>query len=247
MIDPARLVAHRGVMHDLPENTLPAFRAALDAGVHFLELDVQFSADGVPMVIHDDRLERITGESGSVLDRSADELAALSAHLPAQLGERHRGTPIPRLAEAMALLNRYPGITVFVEIKRQSLMRFGVEECVDAIEQVMRAADFDWVLISFIQDALEYARRRYHRPIGWVLREYNLTARRIAEIMRPEFLFCDVRSLHQPMDRLWPGSWQWVIYDIEDPRQAAELLAQGADLIESGAAHRLLETQTRSA
>lgn len=247
MIDPSRLVAHRGAMHDLPENTLPAFQAALDAGVRFLEFDVQFSADGVPMVFHDDTLERTTAETGSVLDRSAKELAAISAHVPALLGERFKGTPIPRLSDAVALLNRYPGITVFVEIKRQSLMRFGAEECVDAIEEVMRAAAFDWVLISFIQDALEYARRHYHRPIGWVLREYNLTARRIAEIMRPEFLFCDCDGLHQPLESLWPGNWQWVIYDIVDARRAAELQERGAALIESGAVHRLLEAQSRTA
>jgi len=236
------LVAHRGMMRDYPENTLLGFDAAIAAGATHLEFDVQFSRDGVPMVIHDDTLDRTTAEAGNVLEHDADALAAISAHVPMRFGQRFEGECIPRLADAVERLNASPELTVFVEIKRQSLMRFGVEECVDAIEQVMQAARFDWVLISFIQDAVEYARRHHHRPIGWILREYNLTARRIAEIMRPEFLFCNRERLNHPV-QLWPGDWQWVIYDVDDAAQMKVLRDAGADLIETGCIRSLLEEQ----
>ncbi len=75
----ARPIAHRGV-HDMNravwENTLAAFAAAVDKGCA-IECDVQLSADGVPMVIHDTELRRLTGVDGFVWQRTAAELAAL--------------------------------------------------------------------------------------------------------------------------------------------------------------------------
>lgn len=241
------LIAHRGAMRDYPENTLPALEAALDAGARYLEFDVQFSGDGIPMLLHDDTLDRTTGVSGSVFDHSADALTRTSAHVPDLFGDRFQGTCIPRLDEAVTMLNRRSDVVAFVEIKRQSLMRFGVEECIDAIERVMKDAQFEWTLISFIQDALEYGRRHHHRRIGWVLREYNLTARRIAEIMRPEFLFCKLEKLNLPLQQLWPGDWQWVVYDVTDMNTARQLRTAGADFIETGAIAALCEEQDLTA
>lgn len=73
-------IAHRG-LHDLdkglPENTLPAIEAAIKAG-YAIEVDVQLSRDGVPVVFHDYDLERLTGQSGKVAIRAAHELAKLN-------------------------------------------------------------------------------------------------------------------------------------------------------------------------
>jgi len=78
-----RPIAHRG-LHDMaekdpqkPENSLAAFRAAIEND-YAIECDLQISADGVPVVFHDDRLDRLTGESGPVRGRTAAELAKIS-------------------------------------------------------------------------------------------------------------------------------------------------------------------------
>lgn len=72
-------IAHRG-LHDRTagavENTASAFEAAARAG-YAIELDVQLSADGVAMVFHDEELDRLTGETGPLSGRSAEELAAI--------------------------------------------------------------------------------------------------------------------------------------------------------------------------
>jgi len=71
-----RPIAHRGLHSDgVPENSLPAFVAAREAG-YPAELDVRLSADGVPVVFHDATLDRLTDRSGSVGDRRWDELTA---------------------------------------------------------------------------------------------------------------------------------------------------------------------------
>jgi glycerophosphoryl diester phosphodiesterase len=85
----ARPVAHRG-FHDMNktrwENTLAAFAAAAERG-YAIECDVHLSADGIPVVIHDDDLQRLTGQDGFVWQRTAAELGALkvggtSDHVP---------------------------------------------------------------------------------------------------------------------------------------------------------------------
>lgn len=73
------VIGHRGARGEAPENTLPAFRHALDAGVRHFELDVRLSWDERPVVIHDATLDRIAGETGAVADLPASQLAALDA------------------------------------------------------------------------------------------------------------------------------------------------------------------------
>ncbi len=73
------IYAHRGVSARHPENTLEAFQAARDAGVYGVELDIHCSADGVPVVIHDDLLQRTTNGLGSVTEKTVAELRELDA------------------------------------------------------------------------------------------------------------------------------------------------------------------------
>ena len=54
------VIAHRGDNANAPENTLPAFAAAMDLGARFVELDYQQTADGIPVVIHDGQVDRTT-------------------------------------------------------------------------------------------------------------------------------------------------------------------------------------------
>ena len=69
-------IAHRGASGRAPENTRTAFAAALDLGVGAIELDCQLTADGVPVVIHDETLERTTSGLGPVGAKRWDDIAA---------------------------------------------------------------------------------------------------------------------------------------------------------------------------
>ena len=73
------LIAHRGYSDLAPENTLAAFDLALERGFPQLELDVQLTRDGVPVVIHDDHLDRTTDGTGPLRMHTFDEVHALSA------------------------------------------------------------------------------------------------------------------------------------------------------------------------
>jgi glycerophosphoryl diester phosphodiesterase len=107
LLDPEAhpVIAHRGASGEYPENTLLAFRRALEQGADGLELDVRVTADGVPVVIHDPTLERTTNRRGQVGQLSLSQVREAAA------GEGER---VPTLAE---VLDAFPATPLIVEIK----------------------------------------------------------------------------------------------------------------------------------
>ncbi len=92
--------AHRGASADAPENTLAAFREAQAQGAHGIELDVHLSGDGIPVVMHDDTLERTSDGRGRVCDFSLRELQRLDAG--SWFSREFAGERIPSLAEVLS-------------------------------------------------------------------------------------------------------------------------------------------------
>ena len=106
--------AHRGASGYAPENTLEAFLLAIEQGADGIELDVQLSKDGVPVVIHDETVDRVTGQSGFVKDFTLQELKEMVV-----LRERfakYRDARIPTLREVLYAV-RPSGIAVNIELK----------------------------------------------------------------------------------------------------------------------------------
>ncbi len=81
------VIGHRGAAGLAPENTLASFERAADLGCAMVEFDVRLSADGVPVVFHDDTLDRCTSAQGPVAARSAGQLQALNIPTLAQVLE----------------------------------------------------------------------------------------------------------------------------------------------------------------
>ena len=100
------VLGHRGSPARAPENTMLAFRLALEEGADGVELDVQPAGDGTPVVIHDASLERTTDRAGAVATLSWGEIAAARAG----------GEPVPRLEQAAAWAAE-SGAWLNVEIK----------------------------------------------------------------------------------------------------------------------------------
>ena len=96
------LIAHRGFSAITPENTIAAFTAALASDANSIEFDVQLSAEGVPIIFHDQKLDRITGTSGIINEKFLTEIQQLEAGK--WFDEKFSGEKIPTLAEALKLL-----------------------------------------------------------------------------------------------------------------------------------------------
>jgi glycerophosphoryl diester phosphodiesterase len=85
--------AHRGASHEFPENTLAAFRRAIELGAEGIELDVALSSDGVAVIMHDISVDRTTDGTGDVAELTFEQLRGMDAG----------GEPVPTLDEVLAL------------------------------------------------------------------------------------------------------------------------------------------------
>jgi glycerophosphoryl diester phosphodiesterase len=110
------VVSHRGEHLAHPENTLPAFEAAIDAGADFFELDVRTTSDGRLVLIHDGTVNRTTGGTGKVRELTFDQIRALDAG--AKFDPRFTDTKVPTFEEGLNLAHGKIG--VYVDCKELS-------------------------------------------------------------------------------------------------------------------------------
>lgn len=147
-----RYFAHRGLHDnggDAPENSMAAFRKAAEAG-YGIELDVHVTLDGVPVIFHDARLERMCGVDGEITNHTYEELQRLT------LGRSDER--IPRLED---LLHMVQGrVPLIVEIK---LDHADVTDCA-VIDKMLRTYDGEYCVESFNPMVLWWF-RRHHRKV----------------------------------------------------------------------------------
>jgi glycerophosphoryl diester phosphodiesterase len=117
--------AHRGGAGDHPENTMPAFRAAVAMGYLYLETDVHLTGDGEVVAFHDDVLERVTDRSGRIAELTAAEVAEADAGYRftrdggATFPHRGRGVRVPLLGE---ILEEWPQARVNIDTKSDAVV-----------------------------------------------------------------------------------------------------------------------------
>ncbi|MFD2239017.1 glycerophosphodiester phosphodiesterase [Aureimonas populi] len=188
----SRPIAHRG-LHDeakgIHENSISAFRAAIDAG-YAIECDVRLSADGVPVVFHDDALSRMTGTGGRVIERTARELGALQL--------KGGGDHVPRLSELLDLVDGQ--VPLVVELKGTS-----PEEdagFAGALEPLVEAYRGPLALMSFDSWLIEQATAFSDRvPVGLTAegtREDNFSQHRRLLDGRCSFVSYNLHHLPNP-------------------------------------------------
>ena len=121
------IIAHRGASKQAPENTMAAFTKALELGAGGIETDVHLSADGHPVIIHDEQVDRTSNGKGLVKSMTLAQLKALdfgSWFSPGFNGER-----IPELDELLQLLSNWDGL-LNIELKNGPVFYPGIEQAV---------------------------------------------------------------------------------------------------------------------
>ncbi len=197
------VVGHRGSCSGAPENTMAAYRLAVEAGVDGVELDVQWTraTEDEPsrmVLVHDWTLDRTTDGSGLVTDHTWSELARLDAgswYGPAWTGER-----IPLFEDALAYLAT-TGVVVHAELKTKAVT---AEQVADYVEAVQRAGVAHRTNASAFHTAvLAHVRRAARDEIETG----------IIEMANP-------RSPSSVRDR---GSWYFPVHSVITSEDVAEL------------------------
>lgn len=202
---------HRGAPAEFPENTLAGFRRALELGVEGIELDVHLSKDGVPVIIHDETVDRTTDGSGAVAGMTLDELRALDAG---------KGERIPTLAEVLDLVG--DELIVDIEVKANAAGAAVLEE--------IEGRDTRWLISSFDWDVLRYVRSVDEDAELWVL-AMGATDEALAvfDELKASALAIWQRALDEDIARMLVERsvpfWPWT---VNDPEQAQRLLEWGA-------------------
>ncbi|MEX0626245.1 MAG: glycerophosphodiester phosphodiesterase family protein [Chloroflexota bacterium] len=124
------IVAHRGASAVAPENTMEAYRRAVDMGADAIELDVHLTADGELALVHDETLERTTDLTGSISSMTLKQLGAADAGCRFEAPDgsfpfRGKGLTVPTFAEVLEWLP--DGIGLVVEVKARAATAPAIE------------------------------------------------------------------------------------------------------------------------
>jgi glycerophosphoryl diester phosphodiesterase len=246
MTNRPEIVAHRGYAKRYPENTLSALDAAMRVGAPVVELDVQMTADGIPVVLHDESLRRTASRDLDIREITWEQARVLVVNEPARFGGRFRDERLPRLADFVALLEQRPGVHAMIEIKRGSAERFGVERMTDLVMQVLAPVRDRCTLISFVERSVAHAQAAGWPSNGWCLNDMDDWHRDMATSLAPQVLLYDHKRV--PASGLWQGAWDWALWEIVDADVALLWCRRGARYIETMAAGELLaDPRLRSA
>jgi glycerophosphoryl diester phosphodiesterase len=151
-------IAHRGYSAVAPENTMPAFAAAVFGGATFVEFDVRTTADGVPVVIHDRTVDRTTDGSGRVWELTLDAIRELDAG--SWFSPAYAGVRVPTLAETLDLLAA-PGPELLLEIKPPATLeqvKTIVEAAADLLPRTI-VQSFDPEVVRLVREVAPDVRR----------------------------------------------------------------------------------------
>lgn len=235
------VIAHRGLARLYPENTAASVLGALRAGLEYVEIDIQLSQDGVPVLQHDADLGRMSGAVGDLRRMSFASLRRLRMPEAGRFGRRFRAEPLASLAGLARTLAAERSFTLFVELKEESLRHFGRARMVVAVAEALVPIHRRCVLISFDIACLRLVRATTRFPVGPVLRTWAQGAGEVRGL-RSEWVFCDKNLLPKsgPLGRAF-GASRLAVYEVPEAEVARDLIKRGAAAIETFRADSLAQ------
>ena len=224
------VLGHRGASADAPENTLAAFKLAIEQGADGVELDVRRCATGEVVVFHDEDAARIAGVPLRVADAPLAELRALD--VGTHRDPRFRGERIPLLEEVLAAL---PGAFVNVELKSRGRPDVGLAAAVARVLRVAGAggraivSSFDYRLVVAFRVAAPEI------PVGLLVeaeRPRPLLTALATRLVGPAAIHPDRRLVTPARARSWSArGLALFVWTVDDPEEARRLAALGAAAI----------------
>jgi glycerophosphoryl diester phosphodiesterase len=234
-------IAHRGASGHAPENTLVAFRRAIELGARFIETDLQITRDARVVAMHDFTLDRTTNGKGQVHLLPLEEIRSLDAG--AWFGDHGHGTfsgeRVPTLDEILDLAKEHD-VIFYLEIK--SGPAWGVEHIVAAALRD-QSASARVVILSFDPSALDTVHRLDSTMMTGLLLEHpssDLVERTVRAGARQLVGRGDLLT-PAVVEKAHHAGLQVVAWTINEPQQMRHLIATGVDGIITDYPDRLLD------
>ncbi len=225
-----KVIGHRGAKAYAPENTLESIATAASLGVEWVELDVKLTRDNVPIIFHDEELDRTTNGSGKVAETNYEDIQQLEAG--SWFADSFAGIKIPTLEEAIDIILRH-NLGLNLEIKPcPGREKETAEIALDHLSQIWD--DMDKLLISSFQHvsletamdlAPDYARGLLiggeEMPENW---------REVAAYLEASTINLGSRLVTRAVaDEVMDLELPLLVYTVNDPMQARALQKLGVD------------------
>lgn len=227
------VIAHRGAGQVAPENTLAAIKSVREQGVNWVELDVKITYDGVPILMHDETLERTTDGCGLVSEVSWEQLQKLDAGK--RFDPRYMGEHVPHLSDALNVVLQN-NLALILEMKpcpgraKATTMVAMIE-----IAKIWPEKDTYPVISSFDMECLEIAAQlEPHWPRVILMNQWDY-------IWKEDAVRLGASGISLPHDHLTQervrelrlNELSVMAYTVNDPARAKELLAWGVSAVYS--------------
>ena len=224
------VAAHRGDKDCFPENTMAAFRSAIEKNVDMVETDVHMTADGALVLMHDHTVDRTTGSTGLIREKTLAEMRALNA------GTEENPQQVPLFEELLELIAD-SDMMLNIELK-DYYDGTNADFCREAVDKVMALLEkyqmlTKTVVNSFDAYLLEYVHSKYPQYLIHGFYPYDIM--RNVNQNPDEYLYCacifedENPDLYQQLrDK---GIRPWVGAGVKEYDQIARCLAYGAELV----------------
>ncbi|MGI9412878.1 MAG: glycerophosphodiester phosphodiesterase family protein [Hyphomicrobiales bacterium] len=220
---PVKATAHRGSSHAAPENTLSALRRAIEDGADFAEIDVQETADGVIVLLHDTDLKRTAGTNTNIWQASYDEIRGLDAG--SWFSSDYAGETIPTLQQA---IDEARGrIKLNIELKLNGHDR-------NLVRSVVRLIGENGFAAHCVVSSLTHSALKEVRALDPELRKGLIVTASIGDITRLDVDFLSLahgRATSQMVARARRRGLGVHVWTVNRPDEMQEMIDLGVDNI----------------
>jgi glycerophosphoryl diester phosphodiesterase len=225
-----KIIGHRGAKASAPENTLAAIRQAHLEGAKWVELDVMLTKDKQPVIIHDDKLDRVSNGTGNVDDLTLEELRKFD--FGSWFDPKFAGEQIPTLKEAVDLIHEL-GLGFNLELKP-----YNTERAVETATVVCTWIKNHWkhgdlLISSFVPDCLMVAKAIVPNiPRGGLIYDQPPQWKEIADALGVYSLNVEnTRQTKENVADLLSTGRPVIVYTVNDATRAKELFEWGVSSI----------------
>jgi glycerophosphoryl diester phosphodiesterase len=222
---------HRGAAGLAPESTLAGFKKALQSGIKWIEVDTQLSADNIPVIFHDETLNRCTNGENRVADLTLEQLQALDAG--SWFSNEFSGEKIPTLEQSLQFCLQND-LNMNLEIKIHH--PYQVQPLVEKVAEVINQINFPiekLIISSFSEPALQLC----HQIMPNIRRGYITDKNPLAMLEKLKSMdlysiHVDYKILNQDVaTNIIQFGYKLVIWTLNDSKHASKFKSWGVDMI----------------
>lgn len=223
-------IAHRGYASAYPENTLIALDAARESGASYVEVDIQLSADLVPVLFHDRDLQRLCQQTGAIHDYRFSELEKFNVSDVEKFADKYINNKLTTLQSFINYLKEHSELKAFIELKRSMIEQFGEEQVLKIILPMFAGMQQQISFISYNQSILKTIHDSSDYTTGIVIDEWKEYVKSSA--WNSEWLFCSTDGLPEDNAELEVKS-KIAVFEVGNIGLAKKLLAKGVFHLET--------------